>query len=381
MKYTTPEDHLKRLTHPEHRDSPAHRQSHIRPISEALHVITVIHNPMRFRTRYDLYHAFAEHCEDAGAILYTVELAQRDRHFEVTDPNNPRHFQFRTPSLVWFKENLVNLAIQRLPGDWRYVAWIDADIQFANPQWANEILHELQLHQVVQCWSHAMDLTHDFQPTPKMFKSYMYSYVNGIPHPFHDNPGHQFFGQHGNKGHHGKHGHGKHGHHNHGHHTGQGHGSGNPHYMGASDHHSGFAWAARRSAIADLGGLGEVAPLGSADHHIAAALVGKVKHTIHQGMQLSFKTYWDEYQHRAQKYIKRNVGFVPGLITHYHHGPKANRLYNDRWKILVDEKFDYLKDLKKDPQGLWQLTDRNHKLRDKLVAYFRQRNEDDPCTE
>jgi hypothetical protein len=62
---------------------------------------------------------------------------------------------------------------------------------------------------------------------------------------------------------------------------------------------------------------------------------------------------------------------------HYYHGAKVNRRYFDRWGILVRNNFDPLLDLKKDWQGLWQLTDRNHKLRDDLRAYFATRDEDD----
>ncbi len=52
-------------------------------------MVTVVSNPLRYYARYKLYQAFAKMVEEAGGILYTVELALRDRHFEVTDPQNP----------------------------------------------------------------------------------------------------------------------------------------------------------------------------------------------------------------------------------------------------------------------------------------------------
>ena len=50
--------------------------------------------------------------------------------------------------------------------------------------------------------------------------------------------------------------------------------------------------------------------------------------------------------------------------------------YLTRWRILNETQFDPALDLKRDAQGLYQLTGRNKKLMADLMAYFRQRNED-----
>jgi hypothetical protein len=82
------------------------------------------------------------------------------------------------------------------------------------------------------------------------------------------------------------------------------------------------------------------------------------------------------WENRAEKHIRRNVGYVPGLLLHHWHGKKRDRKYADRWKIIIDNDYDPHYDLKEDWQGLWQLTDRSFKLRDDIRAYFRSRNED-----
>lgn len=346
MKYITPADHYdsRRVLHP------SQHQHHVQPVSSPLYVITIITNPQRFYTRYKLYQAFEKMCEDAGAVLYTVELALRDRHHEITSADNPRHIQLRSPSELWHKENLLNIAISRLPADWEYVAWIDADIQFARPDWATETIHQLQHYKIVQMFSHAQDLSYDYdlgvgQKLSRPFQSFLYSFLTGEKLE-----GWSAVAKHG--------------------HT---------HYAAGSKWwlwHTGYAWAARRSALADLGGLGDIAALGSADHHMAACLVGKVTDTIAQGMVTSYTDYWLRWQERALKFINGNFGYVPGLILHNWHGPKAGRQYVSRWRILVEEKYDYLLDLKYDVQGVLALTDRNPRLRDRIQQYFRQRNED-----
>lgn len=62
--------------------------------------------------------------------------------------------------------------------------------------------------------------------------------------------------------------------------------------------------------------------------------------------------------------------FIPSSLG------RAERAYKDRGQVLVQAGFDPEKDLKRDWQGVWQLTDRAHRLRDGLRRYFQERNED-----
>jgi hypothetical protein len=83
-----------------------------------------------------------------------------------------------------------------------------------------------------------------------------------------------------------------------------------------------------------------------------------------------------EWQNSALQYVKHNVGYVPGTLIHFWHGKKKTRNYWGRWDVLVENKFDPDCDLKRDTQGIFQLTDRNYELRDGIRAYFRARSED-----
>ncbi len=111
---------------------------------------------------------------------------------------------------------------------------------------------------------------------------------------------------------------------------------------------------------------------------MAAALVGRVDRTIHHGMHPSYKAYWARWQDLALKHIQFNVGCVPGLLMHHWHGAKSRRRYVDRWKILVQNQYDLNLDIKRDVQGLLELTDRSPLLRDEIRRYFAQRDEDSP---
>lgn len=300
---------------------------------DKLYVITVISNPIRFYSRYKLYHAFEHEVIEAGAELYTVEVAYGDRPFEITESNNPKHLQLRTRSEIWHKENALNLLMQRLPLNWKYVAWVDADIMFVRPDWAQETIQQLQHYDLIQMFSHAVDLGPNFEPITQ-FRGFMKSYADGVPIT-------------------------------------------NPYgYYTGINWHPGFAWAARRSAIDNLGGLIDRAILGSADRHMAAALIGKIETSYHPKVSPAYIKMLNIWQGRANQFIQKNVGHMDGLISHYWHGKKIDRGYSSRWKILYDDQYNPELDLKRDTQGLFQITDRNIKLRDDIRKYFRSRNED-----
>jgi hypothetical protein len=97
---------------------------------------------------------------------------------------------------------------------------------------------------------------------------------------------------------------------------------------------------------------------------------------MYSGLNGTFNDWLYEWQARAEKYIKRDVGMMDGLLYHYWHGRKADRGYMTRPQILVKHQFNPALDLKRDWQGVWALTDRNIDLRDDIRAYFAARNED-----
>lgn len=308
------------------------------------HVIAVISNPVRFRARTELYRKFEKHMADSGASLYTVETAFGDRPFDVTEPGDPKDIRFRSFDEIWHKENMINLAIARLPEDWEYVAWVDADILFHNPDWIRETAQALQHYQVVQMFGDAIDLGPKGEPI-QFHRGFVKGYYEeGYQSPnFRDKKAGGYYGAGGISG-----------------------------YKA----HPGFAWAARREAIEHLGGLIDWAILGSGDHHMAMGLIGEIDKTFPDQIASRYGDKMLRWQERAIKYLHKDIGFVEGTISHYWHGKKRDRKYKERWSILTGNNFDPDIDLKRDSQGLYVWTDHNIRLRDDVRAYFRQRNED-----
>ena len=132
------------------------------------------------------------------------------------------------------------------------------------------------------------------------------------------------------------------------------------------------------------GGLIDYSVLGAGDHYMAYALIGSLSVLAKEGSAESISSPGHTemlyaWQENAEHWIKRDVGYVPGTISHDFHGPKAKRGYGTRWRILTQNGFNPVTDLKKDSQGLYQLnviSPRQIKMRDQIRAYFASRQED-----
>ena len=97
-----------------------------------------------------------------------------------------------------------------------------------------------------------------------------------------------------------------------------------------------------------------------------------------QGITPGFRNSILQWDDRSRQYIKRNVGYVDGLVNHYWHGNYANRKYDKRGETLVEHAYDPHVDLKLDSQGLYQWTDRCPQLHYDVRRYFATRKEDHP---
>lgn len=292
-----------------------------------LHVISVISNPLQFDKRYELFNEFVERMnKEPNVNLITVELQNGNRPYVTCST-----IKLRTNSVIWFKENMINIAAQKLPEDWEYMAWIDSDLEFENKNWVADAIDQLQLYKIIQLFSHAIDLGPK-KETLQVHTGFAYQYVNGEPYKEAGKYGAYF--------------------------------------------HPGYAWAITRSAYNAIGGLMEFPILGSADQHMAVAFIGRADGSLGQKLHPNYITMVKIFAKRCERHIKRNIGYVSGTILHMYHGDKADRKYQDRWKILISNQFDPLEDIKKDFNNLWILEDEKIQLRDDIIDYFRRRNED-----
>lgn len=316
----------------------------VRPdvVKDKLYWISVVFNPIRYRSRWKLYFDYQQRLIDTGAHFVVVECTFGDREKVIVEENGENHtiIHVQTSTELWIKENLINLAISRLPEDWKYCCWGDADTCVARPDIIGETIQQLQHYDFVQMFSQAADLGSDYEIL-KMHKGFMWCYKHEEECCWSKK------GQYGGD------------------------------YNGKNYRHPGFLWGATRQAINHVGGLIDWSILGGGDMFMAYALINKLNsRTLPKSLGKAGIKWLLTWQERANQHIKLNVGYIDGLLLHYWHGAKADRRYNDRGQILTNANFDPEKDIKKDWQGLWVLSGNNNLLRDGIRDYLRARNED-----
>jgi hypothetical protein len=221
---------------------------------------------------------------------------------------------------------MINLGVRRLlPSDWRAFAWIDMDVEFENPAWADLTLRALSCFDVVQLFSHVLDLNRD--------EDTMHVHA-GFAHQFERGRKLRAAG-------------------------------------GANGWHPGYAWACTRFAYERMGGLYETNILGGGDNVMAKSFIGRSAMSGGQNFRREYLEHVEQWQRRA---FGLRLGHVPGILRHFFHGSKRNRQYLDRYKLLVKHRFrpDMLS---RGAEGVLVL-DCPELARD-IARYFEERAEDD----
>jgi hypothetical protein len=305
-----------------------------------LHVISVISNPVNYKRRYELMTQFIDQMTYNGGLnnsypkrdtnikLYIVELAYGDQEFVITESDNPNHLQLRCEYPLWHKENMINIGVQKLlPKNWKYMAWIDADIEFDSCHWSFDTINLLKNnYDIVQLFSVALDLNED-NVAMNIFQSYGYKYVEGYA---------------------------------------------NENKKGINYWHPGYAWAIRRDAYDKIGKLYDLDIVGSGDYRMAKAIVGEL--CFYKGVTDGTKNNFIEWVQNANGLL---LGYVPGVIRHYYHGDKADRKYVERNDILINHNYDATIHIEYNEDGIIVPTELCPKsLLDDIYNYFSQRNED-----
>jgi hypothetical protein len=213
---------------------------------------------------------------------------------------------------IWCKEALLNIALKRLPPECSKVCWMDADIEFRDPRWANKCSELLNTHRVVQPHTAFVFMEEGEEPEPKVDeRRYHPSFVaeakrrnqgiNRRPINFHK-------------------------------------------------FHPGHAWAARRADLDAVGGFFPWCILGHGDIVMATGFYGHRATMLHLWDRKSvlgvYTKHWSpalklraqRWQAEAQKVFQGNIGApdTPTIAFHHWHGSAESRKYGERGKLLSD---------------------------------------------
>lgn len=293
----------------------------------SLTVVTAYFNPAHYDSRRANYHAFRDYMQACGVRLITVECTFGDDLMETPLGDDYIHVRAKAP--LWLKENLLNIGMQQVKTP--YVMWADADITFERHDWVAATCAALQDCYILQPWSQVYSQKDRGEPPSCDMSWCAKRHYNLLP-----------LAQELPKG----------------------------------DGHPGYAWAAHTQRVCMAGGLLDFMIVGSADHTMAEALMGRA-HEVNRGNVT--KAYLDaikEYQARIAPVYQQRIGFLEGTIHHAWHGRKHNRLYGDRHFITNREKFDPTGDLMKNEDAVYELVGKPD-LQRQITEYFTQRLEDE----
>ena len=288
-------------------------------------------NPHGSEARRRCWGLFAQQFPLIGLELFVAE-ASLDGRFEIPSGLGVLQLDLDPDACLFAKENLLNIAIDRLPDRFDRVLWIDSDVLMLPHDYADRLADALDRHRAVQAFRELRYLGPNGEPETGWRPSLGWSNARA------------------------------------------GTSSAN-HHAGGS--YPGLAWAADRQLLADAGGLYDRVVTGGGDVAWATACYGDES--------VPYMRYWSplliadigRYRERVHPLVP-SVGFVDAAGVHLYHGKLASRQYVRRNEILTEVGFDPQTHLDYSPNGTirWSAAAPGE-LRQAVRDYMHGRREDE----
>lgn len=305
-----------------------------------LWAITCYFNPVGYRRRVENYHLFRRRL---AVPLVTVELSF-DGAFQLRPGDADILVQLHGGDVMWQKERLLNLALERLPDACDRVAWLDCDVVFTSDDWADRASRALDELVLVHLFQERHDLPRDVgpdrlaswtSPTPATSVVYKMAVEGAAPEDFLLS-----------------------------------------HPRRSRPYANGLAWASPR-AVLDAHGFYDACILGSADRAILCAALGTFEHCT-RGLLMNPRQA-EHYLAWARPYfatVRGRIGYIAGRALHLWHGDVRDRQYGARDRALRPFDFDPFADIARDGSGCWRWSSGKPALHAFVRRYFESRNED-----
>lgn len=302
-----------------------------------LWAITSYFNPLGWRRRLANYRLFRA---NLGVPLVTVELAYGPQ-FELRTGDADILIQRRGRDIMWQKERLLNIALQALPEECRYVCWIDGDVVFARPDWPVAAADLLQRYDLLQLYRTvhylAPTATGIGGPVDLSRPSLLSASAAGFPlfEPWPDmwrrTPAQPTMG---------------------------------------------MAWAARRSLL-QVQGFYDACILGAGDRALLLAAHGRWQEAgWFMLMSDACQGHFEPWARAFHARIQDGLGYLEGDIYHLWHGDLAQRRSRERLTQLAQLGFDPATDIALDDSGAWRWNSDKPALHQYICEYLASRRED-----
>lgn len=321
--------------------------------TEPLWAVTSYFNPAGYNRRLGNYHAFRRNLQTP---LLVIELAAEGRH-QLREDDADKVIRLTGEDRIWQKERLINLAIDALPDNTEFIAWIDCDLVFDNPHWARDAQARLSNgHTVVQLFENVAHLPREFDPLlasrlrcracRPLFQEESFAHCLGA--------GTYFSVRRPNRA----------------------DVEATKIAYAAPPVAHGHAWAARRELVAEHG-LYDACIIGGGDKAFAMAVSGHAGAFVRsRPMAEGHAEHYVEWAQRISARTREKVGAVPGHVYHLWHGSYQQRHYEERHVLLKRLEFDPRRHLESHHDGTWRWNATADNLRRSVSEYFFSRHED-----
>jgi hypothetical protein len=295
-------------------------------------VITCFFNFSNSKLRKEAFGVFREGLKRQGAELFVVELVYGNEKPFISQGSHCSHL--RTNSVMWSKENLLNILTRTLPKRIKKVAWVDGDVIFSNNDWEREASEKLQKEEVV----HLCDTVENTNPSGEVdeyrmsiVKGYLRNHNNFLRTPIKP-------------------------------------------WGDKNSYHPGMGWAANRSFFTKVG-LFEYDIVGGGDTTMFLTFISPIASQIGPSDSGTYReehhsTYHGKlkaYNQKAFARVNKRLGYIDNDITHIWHGNGKGKMYGHRHQLCGDVNFD--RELAKNEDGLlvWEGNRHEEKFKNLII--------------
>ena len=322
--------------------------------SKDLAVMCCYFSSVRFKNPVNNYYIFKKFIEQ-HVDLYTIELV-----FDGEEPQLGADSFYkktlrgsRADNLLWQKERLLNILAEDILSktDYKYLGWADADVLFQNENWDKSVCDVLEDHLVAQMFDSAALLSPDLtiKELPEEYFGLPQRYLSTIKAW-----------------------------------EAEGASTSKPlNLAGPPATQCGFAWAACREFF-ETTGLEDRNAFGDSDSFMIAAFTcGEPFFNVHQmhcmgpSTVSEFTAYKKKIRDLASSLNKKVLSCAEGSLYHLQHGSLKGKQYCSRLDMIREAKYDALKHIELDKNGLWKISaSASPLLKKHLTTYFNAREED-----
>lgn len=225
----------------------------------------------------------------AGIPVYLVEHCFPGQ-VPLMPANGTTIFNTKSESYMFYKENLLNWLMRKIPQQYTKIYTMDSDLLFDKETWYDDVSVLLDTHDVVQPFETAIWLGSDLKMINHKREGVVSAKKNGLT-------------------------------------------------LNLSDHHPGFAWAFRRDFI-EPKGIFDLNIMGSGDCIITSAVL---QEDIKEAYWNNNSPHWilEKYDEYFKLFEENKTTFYSQTIYHLWHGSTVNRRYNKRYLDFQDICFEH----------------------------------------